>query len=63
VMASGAFGLCVPGTVLAHLTHAVGSTSGRDGDKFAQQGIAASRGRCSACRSSSAAARPGWNAA
>jgi flavin reductase (DIM6/NTAB) family NADH-FMN oxidoreductase RutF len=44
VMASGAFGLCVPGTVLAHLTHAVGSTSGRDGDKFAQQGIAASAG-------------------
>lgn len=40
VMASGAFGLCIPGAALADLTYAVGSSSGRDGDKFARHGIA-----------------------
>ena len=44
VMASGAFGLCIPGTGLADLTYAVGTTSGRDGDKFARFGIAAAAG-------------------
>ncbi len=44
VMASGAFGLCIPGAGLADLTYAVGSTSGRDGDKFARFGIVATAG-------------------
>jgi flavin reductase (DIM6/NTAB) family NADH-FMN oxidoreductase RutF len=44
VMASGAFGLCIPGAGLADLTYAVGSTSGRDGDKFARHGIVATAG-------------------
>ena len=44
VAASGAFGLCLPGTALADLTYAVGSTSGRDGDKFARYGIDAAKG-------------------
>jgi len=39
VQASGAFGICIPGAVLADLTYAVGSTSGRDLDKFAHFGI------------------------
>lgn len=44
VSASGAFGLCLPGAALVDLTYAVGSTSGRDGDKFARHGIAATAG-------------------
>ncbi|KPF41558.1 hypothetical protein D621_21600 [beta proteobacterium AAP51] len=44
VMASGAFGLCIPGAGLADLTYAVGSTSGRDGDKFSRYGIEARPG-------------------
>ena len=40
VAASGAFGLCLPGPRLVDLTYAVGSTSGRDGDKYARWGIA-----------------------
>lgn len=44
VAASGAFGLCLPGPRLVDLTHAVGSTSGRDGDKYARWGIAAVTG-------------------
>ena len=44
VVASGAFALCLPGTALIDLTYAVGGTSGRDGDKFARQGIVARRG-------------------
>lgn len=44
VMASGAFGLCIPGAGLADLTYAVGSASGRDGDKFARYGIVAPAG-------------------
>jgi flavin reductase (DIM6/NTAB) family NADH-FMN oxidoreductase RutF len=38
--ASGSFGICLPGQVLAGLTHAVGSVSGRTLDKFAQHGLA-----------------------
>ena len=44
VMASGAFGLCIPGVALADFTYAVGSTSGREGDKFARHGIVATAG-------------------
>ncbi|MFN9503168.1 MAG: flavin reductase family protein [Rubrivivax sp.] len=44
VMASGAFGLCIPGAGLADLTYAVGSTSGRDEDKFARHGLVAAEG-------------------
>ena len=44
VAASGAFAICIPGTGLVDLTYAVGSTSGRDGDKFARHGIAAHAG-------------------
>ena len=44
VMASGAFGLCIPGAGLADLTYTVGSASGRDGDKFARHGIVATAG-------------------
>lgn len=44
VMASGAFALCIPGVALADLVYAVGSTSGRAGDKFARHGIAAGSG-------------------
>ena len=44
VMASGAFGLCIPGAGLADVTYAVGSTSGRDGDKFSRYGIEARPG-------------------
>mgnify|MGYP006196241631 CR=1 FL=1 len=39
VMASGAFGLCIPGAGLADLAYAVGNASGRDGDKFSRHGI------------------------
>ena len=44
VMGSGAFGLCIPGAGLADITYAVGSTSGRDGDKFSRYGIEARPG-------------------
>jgi flavin reductase (DIM6/NTAB) family NADH-FMN oxidoreductase RutF len=44
VMASGRFGLCLPGSGLIDLTYAVGSASGRDTDKFAQHGIVARPG-------------------
>ncbi len=44
VAASGAFALCLPGADLADLTWAVGSESGRSGDKFARHGIAARPG-------------------
>jgi flavin reductase (DIM6/NTAB) family NADH-FMN oxidoreductase RutF len=40
VMASRAFGLCIPGAGLADLAYAVGNASGRDGDKFSRYGIA-----------------------
>ena len=41
VMASGAFGICLPGMALADLTWAVGGESGRAVDKFARYGIVA----------------------
>ena len=44
VAASGAVGICLPGTALADLTYAVGSQSGRTVDKFADHGIAAQAG-------------------
>jgi flavin reductase (DIM6/NTAB) family NADH-FMN oxidoreductase RutF len=44
VVASGAFGLCLPGLVLADLTYSVGQHSGRDGDKFVRYGIEAITG-------------------
>ena len=44
VMASGHFGICVPGTALVDLTFALGSSSGRAHDKFAQHGLAPIRG-------------------
>jgi flavin reductase (DIM6/NTAB) family NADH-FMN oxidoreductase RutF len=39
VLASGAFALCLPGRALADVTYTVGSTSGRDGDKFSRYGV------------------------
>jgi flavin reductase (DIM6/NTAB) family NADH-FMN oxidoreductase RutF len=39
IAASGTFGVCIPGAALADLAFAVGSCSGRDGDKFARFGI------------------------
>ena len=46
IAASGTFGVCIPGAALADLTFAVGSCSGRDGDKFAAAGL----GRFAAAR-------------
>lgn len=39
VLASGRFGVCIPGVALADLVYAVGSCSGRDGDKFERHGL------------------------
>lgn len=44
IMASNAFAVCVPTAELVDLTYAVGSSSGRDEDKFARHGIAARPG-------------------
>lgn len=44
VSGSGAFGICIPGAALADLTYAVGSSTGRDGDKFSRYGIEAMPG-------------------
>ncbi len=44
VAASGAFGVCLPGAALVDLAYAVGSTSGRDVDKFARFAIDAAPG-------------------
>ena len=44
VIESGAFALCLPGTTLVDLTHAVGQTSGRTLDKFAQHTLDARPG-------------------
>ncbi|WP_114811665.1 flavin reductase family protein [Paraburkholderia kururiensis] len=38
-MASGTFGICVPGAAFIDHTYAVGSSSGREMDKFAKYGI------------------------
>jgi flavin reductase (DIM6/NTAB) family NADH-FMN oxidoreductase RutF len=40
VIASGTFGICIPGAGAIDVTYAVGSSSGRDTDKFAEYGIA-----------------------
>jgi flavin reductase (DIM6/NTAB) family NADH-FMN oxidoreductase RutF len=39
VMASGAFGLCIPGRALADFTYTAGSETGREQDKFERHGI------------------------
>jgi flavin reductase (DIM6/NTAB) family NADH-FMN oxidoreductase RutF len=39
IAASGGFGICIPGLALAHMTYAVGITSGRDEDKLRTHGI------------------------
>lgn len=44
VMASGAFGLCIPGAALVNFTYAVGQASGRDADKFARHRVEAGTG-------------------
>lgn len=44
IMASGGFGICLPGSTLAAMTHAVGSESGRDVDKFGKYGLKARSG-------------------
>jgi flavin reductase (DIM6/NTAB) family NADH-FMN oxidoreductase RutF len=44
VAASGHFGLCIPMPALLDVTYAVGSSSGRDGDKFTRFGITPSAG-------------------
>jgi flavin reductase (DIM6/NTAB) family NADH-FMN oxidoreductase RutF len=44
VLASGAFALCLPGTTLVDLTHAVGQASGRTVDKFVRHRIDARPG-------------------
>ncbi|HEY0822524.1 MAG TPA: flavin reductase family protein [Ramlibacter sp.] len=44
VAASGAFGICLPGTALVDLTYAVGSASGREVDKFQRHGLQARTG-------------------
>ncbi|PLZ01402.1 hypothetical protein CY652_16360 [Burkholderia sp. WAC0059] len=41
---SGVFGICIPGAELIDLTYTVGTTSGRDLDKFARYGIETVRG-------------------
>jgi flavin reductase (DIM6/NTAB) family NADH-FMN oxidoreductase RutF len=41
VLASGGFGICIPGRALADLTVTVGSTSGREFDKFARFAVQA----------------------
>jgi flavin reductase (DIM6/NTAB) family NADH-FMN oxidoreductase RutF len=43
IAASGAFAVCIPGAALIDLTYAVGNASGRDLDKFARYGIAATK--------------------
>lgn len=42
--AAGGFAICVPGAALVDVTHAVGSVSGRDVDKFAVHRLAAKIG-------------------
>ena len=43
IAASGAFGICIPSADTSELTHAVGSESGRDVDKFQRHGIQAAQ--------------------
>lgn len=44
IAASGSFGLCIPGAGLVDLSYAVGTTSGREFDKFERFGIISSAG-------------------
>jgi len=39
IAASGVFAVCIPGAAAADLTYAVGTSSGREGDKFTRFGI------------------------
>jgi len=39
IAASGVLAVCIPGAAAADLTYAVGTSSGREGDKFARFGI------------------------
>lgn len=41
IAASGVFAICIPGAAAADLTYAVGTSSGREGDKFDRFGIQA----------------------
>lgn len=41
VLASGSFGLCIPGRALADFTYTVGSVSGREFDKFERLAVQA----------------------
>ena len=44
IAASGSFGICLPCATAIDMTHAVGSISGRDIDKFERYGIVAAKG-------------------
>ena len=44
VAASGAFAICIPGRALADLCYTVGSTSGREVDKFTRYAVAIETG-------------------
>jgi flavin reductase (DIM6/NTAB) family NADH-FMN oxidoreductase RutF len=44
VAAGGGFGICIPGAALVDLTYAVGSSSGREVDKFQRHAIHAHAG-------------------
>lgn len=39
VIASGVFGICIPGVAAIDMTYAVGTSSGRSVDKFARYGV------------------------
>ncbi|MBB3212334.1 flavin reductase (DIM6/NTAB) family NADH-FMN oxidoreductase RutF [Herbaspirillum sp. Sphag1AN] len=45
IHASGSFGICIPGVVSTDFTYAVGSSSGRDTDKFKKYGIVSLPGK------------------
>ncbi|WP_374580772.1 flavin reductase family protein [Pseudoduganella sp.] len=44
IAASGVFGVCIPGAAAADLTYAVGTSSGREQDKFLRFGLQAITG-------------------
>ncbi|MDE1182345.1 flavin reductase family protein [Paraburkholderia sp.] len=44
VISSGKFGICVPGAAAIDMTYAVGSISGKEGDKFERYGLASANG-------------------
>lgn len=45
IAASGVFAVCIPGAAAADLTYAVGTSSGREADKFTRFGIASVPGQ------------------